>query len=118
MTRPLLFQPMTRSEPIEIRPGRWVATFRDGKGGGGVVWGQSAAEVAEKMDGLGYCEDCGIDCGVRDRDDDAAIETLRVMLLGVSQVSACYARAATDFGFDASAHSKRACIAIALALLL
>ena len=54
--------------------------------------------------GLGYCEDCGIDCGVRDRDDDAAIETLRVMLLGVSQVSACYARAATDFGFDASAH--------------
>ena len=50
MTRPLLFQPMTRSEPIEIRPGRWVATFRDGKGGGGVVWGQSAAEVAEKME--------------------------------------------------------------------
>ena len=50
MTRPLLFQPMTRSEPIEIRPGRWVATFRDGKGGGGVVWGQSAAEAAEKME--------------------------------------------------------------------
>ena len=122
MTRPLLIQPMTRSEPIEIRPGRWVATFRDGKGGGGVVWGQSAAEVAEKMDGLGYCEDCGIDCGVRDRDDDAAIETLRAMLLehAAGQASAVRETRVDPWSSseDTTDLEHGACIAIALALLL
>ena len=68
--------------------------------------------------GLGYCEDCGIDCGVRDRDDDAAIETLRVMLLRTASERAGFARWLGDGPGDATTVGGRACIAIALALLL
>lgn len=75
--------------------------------------------------GLGYCEDCGVDCGVRDRDDDAAIETLRVMLLERAAMYAnktipiwSFGRSGPDMVPDPRFNERRACIAIALALLL
>ncbi len=68
--------------------------------------------------GLGYCEDCGIDCGVRDRDDDAAIETLRALLLEHACGLAEGSRELRMEGETSGHLEPRACIAIALALLL